>query len=88
MQGRSGAVRTDRRNRTRSWPLGLVPAVAAVLVLAGTLTAPAGARPPRVTDWISHHAAPLATVDPAAPLDWQSREVADVPVAPWPSGSM
>ena len=69
MQGRSGALPMGRRRWTPRWPLGLVAVVAAALVLAGTLTAPAGARPPRVTGWIRHYAAPLATVDPAAPLD-------------------
>ena len=37
-------------------------------VLAGSLTVPAQARPQPVTGWIRHHAAPLDTVDPAAPL--------------------
>jgi len=39
-----------------------------VTVLAGSLTVPAQARPQPVTGWIRHHAAPLDTVDPAAPL--------------------
>jgi hypothetical protein len=37
-------------------------------VLAGTLTAHAQARPDPVTGWVRHHAAPVSTVDPAAPL--------------------
>ncbi len=36
-------------------------------LLAGALVACAPAQP--VTDWISHNAAPLTTVDPSAPLD-------------------
>ena len=38
------------------------------VVVAGTLTAHAQARPQPVTGWIRHHAAPLDTVGPAAPL--------------------
>ena len=39
-----------------------------MVLLAGTLTAHAQARPGPVTDWVRHLAAPLTTVDPAAPL--------------------
>lgn len=47
----------------------LAVAVGAVIVLVGTLTAQAETRPPPVTGWIRNNAAPLDTVDPAAPLD-------------------
>jgi erythromycin esterase-like protein len=51
------------------WPQRLLAAGAGVVaVLAGTLTAHAQARPQPVTGWIRHHAAPLDTADPAAPL--------------------
>lgn len=60
----------DQRKWTSGWPLRLLAlAVGVMVVLAGTLTAQAQTRPQPVTGWIRHHAAPLETVDPAAPLD-------------------
>jgi erythromycin esterase-like protein len=59
----------DRRRWISRWPRRLLaPGVGVVMVLAGPLTVPAQARPQPVTGWIRHHAAPLDTVDPAAPL--------------------
>jgi erythromycin esterase-like protein len=60
----------DRRRWTSGWPLRLLaPAVGVMALLAGTLlTAHAGTRPQELTSWIRDNAAPLDTVDPAAPL--------------------
>lgn len=59
-----------RRGWTSRWRRRLLASgVGVVVVLAGTLTAHAQARPDPVTGWVRHHAAPLDTVDPAAPLD-------------------
>jgi erythromycin esterase-like protein len=49
------------------WPRRLLASVVGVM-LAGTLTAHARARTDPVTGWVRHHAVPLDTVDPAAPL--------------------
>jgi erythromycin esterase-like protein len=56
-----------RRGWASRWPRRLLASVVGV-VLAGTLTAHAQARPDPVTGWVGHHAVPLDTVDPAAPL--------------------
>jgi erythromycin esterase len=59
-----------RRRGWIPWPLRLLASgVGVVVVLAGTATANAQARPDPVAGWVGHHAAPLAGVDPAAPLD-------------------
>lgn len=58
-----------RRGRISRWPRRLLASgVGAVVVLAGMTTANAQGRPDPVTGWIRHFAAPLTTVDPAAPL--------------------
>ena len=57
-----------RRGWISGWSLRVLVPVVGVVVLAGTLPARAEARPDPVTDWVRHHAAPLTTVDPAAPL--------------------
>jgi erythromycin esterase-like protein len=58
-----------RRGRISRWPRRLLASgVGAVVVLAGRTTANAQGRPDPVTGWIRHFAAPLTTVDPAAPL--------------------
>ena len=55
----------DRRRWISRWPRRLLaPGVGVVMVLAGSLTVAAQARPQPVTGWIRHHAAPLDTVDP------------------------
>jgi Erythromycin esterase len=56
-----------RRGWTSRWPRRLLASVVGVM-LAGTLTAHAQARTDPVTGWIRHHAVPLDTVDPTAPL--------------------
>jgi erythromycin esterase-like protein len=56
-----------RRGWTSRWPRRLLALVVGVM-LAGTLTARAQARPDPVTGWVRDHAVPLDTVDPAAPL--------------------
>ena len=57
------------RGWTSRWPRRLLASgVGALVVLAGTATADAQARPDAVTGWVRHAAAPLTTVDPAAPL--------------------
>jgi erythromycin esterase-like protein len=68
-EGRRKTV-MDRRGWTSRWPQRLLaPVVGVMMVLAGTLPAHAQTRPQPVTGWIRHNAAPLNTVDPAAPLD-------------------
>src|ERR687898_2525567 len=58
-----------RRGWTSRWPGRLLASsVGGMVLLAGTLTAHAQARPGPVTGWVRHFAAPLTTVDPAAPL--------------------
>ena len=57
-----------RRGWISGWSLRVLVPVVGVVVLAGTLPARAEARPDPVTGWVRHHAAPLTTVDPAAPL--------------------
>lgn len=64
---------TPRRSRpvrppTRRWSLPFLAAALAVATMI--LPAPAGAAPSSrpVTNWVRHHATPLDTVDPAAPL--------------------
>jgi erythromycin esterase-like protein len=58
-----------RRGWTSRWPRRLLASgVGGMVLLAGTLTAHAQARPDPVTGWVRHFAAPLTTVDPAAPL--------------------
>jgi erythromycin esterase-like protein len=56
-----------RRGWASRWARRLLASVVGV-VLAGTLTAHAQARPDPVTGWVRHHAVPLDTVDPAATL--------------------
>jgi Erythromycin esterase len=59
----------DRRRSISRWLRQLLASgVGVVMVLAGSLTASSQARPQPVTGWIRHHAIPLDTVDPAAPL--------------------
>lgn len=56
------------RWRWRRWPLRLlVPAVGVMVVF--TSAAAVRAEPVTTVGWIRHHAVPLHTIDPAAPLD-------------------
>src|SRR5215207_3006062 len=58
-----------RRGWTSRWPRRLLASgVGGMVLLAGTLAAHAQARPGPVTGWVRQFAAPLTTVDPAAPL--------------------
>ncbi len=61
--------RTIRATSRRWLPRALAAAVGVTAVLAGTLAGWADTRSRPVTGWVRHHAAPLDTVDPAAPLD-------------------
>ena len=62
---------TSRRTRRPG-----APALGIAVVLAGMTAVHAQARPQPVTGWIRHHAAPLTTIDPAAPRgDRHARQI-------------